>query len=73
MLEKIPFLHRQRMYNIIIEDDISFAALHHIIDSLIDQGAFLGGEPSAELFSVTFGKTCYTIGVDGIDIVVAVR
>ena len=26
MIEKIPFLHRKRMYNIIVQEDISFDA-----------------------------------------------
>ncbi len=44
MIEKIPFMHRGKTYNIIIEDDIPFTALHSILDDLISQGAFSAGE-----------------------------
>ena len=74
MIEKIPFLHKQKMYNIITEDDLTFTALHYIIDELIDQGAF--SEPdqeNAELYSVFFEEIKYTIGVDGTDIIIAIR
>ncbi|HDP25450.1 MAG TPA: hypothetical protein ENN34_08390 [Deltaproteobacteria bacterium] len=73
MIEKIPFMHRQRMYNIIIEDDISFVALHHILDQLIDMDAFRGGINPAELHTVPFEDVCYTVGVDGIDVIVVIR
>lgn len=73
MIEKIPFLHRQRMYNIIIEEDITFTALHCILDDLISQGAFEDAEDCGELYEVEAGDTIYTIGVDGTDVIIAVR
>ncbi len=74
MIEKIPFLHRQKMYNIITEDDLTFTALHYIIDELIDQGAFLDPDSdNAELYSILFEESRYTIGVDGTDIIIAVK
>ena len=53
MIEKIPFMHRQKTYNIIVEDDISFVALHSILDDLIRQGAFPAEEGCAELYQVS--------------------
>lgn len=73
MIEKIPFLHRQRMYNIIIEEDITFTALHCILDELIGQGAFEAEEDCGELFKVQHEDTSYTIGVDGIDVIIAIK
>jgi hypothetical protein len=73
MIEKIPFIHRQRMYNIIIEDDITFTALHFILDDLIGQGAFLVEEGMGELYTITHEEVCYTIGVDGIDVIITVK
>jgi hypothetical protein len=73
MIEKIPFLHRQKMYNIISEDDLAFKALHYILDGIIDQGAFVTEDDCAELYQITFEEVCYTIGVDGIDVIIAVR
>jgi len=70
MIEKIPFLHRKRMYNIIVQEDISFVALHHIIDVLIDQGAFIDESGTADLYTVVYEEVRYTIGVDGIDIMI---
>ncbi len=73
MIEKIPFLHRQKMYNIIIEDDIAFKALHCILDELIGQGAFLVEEGVGELYKITHEEVCYTIGVDGMDVIISLK
>jgi hypothetical protein len=73
MIEKIPFMHRQRLYNIIIEDDITFTALHHILDDLIGLGAFVSDEDCAALYTVTHEGACYTVGVDGIDVIITVK
>jgi hypothetical protein len=73
MIEKIPFLHRKRMYNIIIEDDITFTALHYILDDLIGNDAFMVEEGIAKLYTVTHEEVCYTIGVDGIDVIITVK
>ncbi len=72
MIEKIPFMHRGKTYNIIVEDDISFAALHSILDDLMRQGAFPAEEGCAELYQVTHEELCYTIGIDGIDVIISV-
>jgi len=72
MIEKIPFMHRGKTYNIIIEDDITFTALHSILDHLISQGAFPAEEGSAELYQVSQEDMCYTIGIDGIDVIISV-
>ena len=71
MIEKIPFLHRKKTYNIIVKDDISFEALHHIIDVLIDQGAFACEMEPSDLYTVVHEEVRYTVGVDGIDIMIA--
>jgi hypothetical protein len=73
MIEKIPFIHRQRLYNIMVEEDITFAALHFIIDDLIVQGAFEADNDCGELYLVEHEDVGYTIGVDGIDVIIAVR
>jgi hypothetical protein len=73
MIEKIPFMHRGKTYNIIIEDDITFTALHSLLDHLIGRGAFPAEEGCAELYDVTHEDMCYTIGIDGIDVIISVR
>jgi hypothetical protein len=73
MIEKIPFMHRQKTYNIIIEDDITFTALHSILDDLISRGAFPAEEGCAELYNVTHEDSSYTIGIDGIDVIISVK
>ncbi|HVN71387.1 MAG TPA: hypothetical protein VMU10_05160 [Desulfomonilia bacterium] len=73
MIEKIPFLHRKQMYNIIIEDDITFMALHYILDDLIGQGAFQVEEGIGELYTITHEEVIYTIGVDGTDVIISVK
>jgi hypothetical protein len=66
-------MHRGKTYNIIIEDDIPFTALHGILDDLISRGAFLAEEGCAELYQVTHEEMCYTIGIDGTAVIVAVK
>jgi hypothetical protein len=71
MIEKIPFLHRDKLYYIIIREDISFTALHCILDMLIEQGAFLGEPEDPVLYTVVSEEVKYTVGVDGIDVMIA--
>lgn len=70
MIEKIPFIHKNKLYNIIIREDIALSSLHSIIDTLIDQGAFVGEEEDPELYIVICDETRYTVGVDGIDVMI---
>lgn len=71
MIEKIPFLHREKLYYIIIREDIAFTALHGILDTLVDQGAFLGEPGDPVLYTVVCEDVKYTVGVDGIDVMIA--
>ena len=74
MIEKIPFLHRTKMYNIIVEDDIELDALHYILDILLENNAFIpsdGGD--AELYTITYQDVCYTVGVDDLDVMVVIK
>lgn len=71
MIEKIPFLHREKLYYIIIREDIAFTALHGILDTLVDQGVFLGEPEDPVLYTVVCEDVKYTVGVDGIDVMIA--
>ena len=74
MIEKIPFLHRTKMYNIIVEDDIELDALHYILDILLENNAFIpydGGD--AELYTITYQDVCYTVGVDDLDVMIVIK
>jgi hypothetical protein len=71
MIEKIPFLHRDKLYYIIVSDDVTFTALHDILDTLIDQGAFIGEPEDPVLYTVVHEEARYTVGVDGIDVMIA--
>ena len=70
MIEKIPFIHRNKLYYIIINDDITFTALHGILDELIGLRAFQGEPEDPMLFTVTCEEVKYTVGVDGIDVMI---
>jgi len=62
------------MYNIIVDNDIELNALHYILDELLEKGAFIpydGGDP--ELFAITCDGVCYTVGVDGTDVMVVIK
>ena len=74
MIEKIPFRHRQKIYNIVVEDDIELTALHYILDVLQENDAFIpydGGE--TELYTITYEEICYTVGVDGTDVMLVIK
>ena len=73
MLEKIPFLHGERAYNIIIEDDLTFDAAHYIIDYLLDEEAFDLADDMSDVYTIQYGDTTYTIGVDGMDVVITMH
>lgn len=73
MLEKIPFLHRGNAYQIIIEDDITFTALHFILDELLDQGAFAISDECAMQYTIAYEDITYIIGVDGTNVIIAPR
>ncbi len=70
MMEKIPFLHRNTAYNILVKDDISFNDLHSLLDDLISQGAFHLPEGNAELYHISCNGVDYTVGVDGQDVMI---
>jgi hypothetical protein len=70
MIEKIPFFHRDKLYYIIIREDIAFTALHGILDTLIEQGAFIGEPEDPVLYTVLSEDVMYTVGVDGIDVMI---
>lgn len=73
MIEKIPILHRKLTYNIIISEDISFTALHYILDILLEQDAFAGEDDTEnpKLYTVVYEELKYIVGVDGIDVMIA--
>lgn len=73
MLEKIPFLHRGNAYQIIIEDDITFTALHYILDELIDQGAFTVSDECTLQYSIECDDVNYIIGVDGMNVIIVIK
>lgn len=74
MIEKIPFLHKQVMYNIIVQDDVELEALHYIIDVLVDSNAFISYETGdAGLYTITYDDICYTVGVDQMDIMIVIK
>ncbi|MEA2102288.1 MAG: hypothetical protein U9P80_06910 [Thermodesulfobacteriota bacterium] len=73
MIERIPFLHRATAYNIIIEGDIGFDALHYILDALLADNVFEVDEGDADLVRVSYGGVQYVIAVDGMDVMIAVE
>lgn len=73
MLEKIPFLHRGNAYQILIEDDITFTALHYILDALIDQGAFAESDECTLQYSIEYEDVNYIIGVDGMSVIIVIK
>jgi len=73
MFEKIPFLHRSRAYNIIVEDDLTFEVLHCLLDELIERGAFEVLDDFADLYTIAHADTEYTIGVDGFNVMIVIK
>ncbi|MCD6280426.1 MAG: hypothetical protein J7J85_02310 [Deltaproteobacteria bacterium] len=74
MLDKIPFLHRDRAYNIIVEEDLSFDETHYILDCLLENGAFETlDDVSSDLYTLSYNGKTYTVGVDGLDVVIMIN
>lgn len=71
MIERIPFIHRDKLYYIVSAEDISFSTLHYILDILINQGAFNMEPEDPELYTVVYEEEKYIVGVDGIDVMIA--
>ena len=72
-MEKIPFLHRGNAYQILIEDDITFTALHYILDELIDQGAFMVSDECTLQYPIEYEDVNYIIGVDGMNVIIVIK
>jgi hypothetical protein len=68
-----PIMHKERVYNIITEMDMTFREIHAMIDGLIDRGAFPGegGEAEPGLpYSCPVEGAVFTVDVQGYDVVV---
>jgi chloramphenicol O-acetyltransferase len=70
MIDRIPFLHKSVLYNIITEGDLTFKALHHILDCLLEKNAFVMSESFADLYSIEHEEVMYTVCVDGMDVII---
>jgi hypothetical protein len=73
MLEKIPFLHRGNAYNIIVEEDLTFERVREILDQLLDMNVFDCDDDSLKQYTVDCGKSCYSVGVDGNNVMVLLK
>lgn len=73
MFEKIPFLHRNTAFNIMVDDDISFVALHYLLDEIGARGAFETDDGFADLYTVTYEGVEYTVAVDGLDVMIVIK
>ncbi|MEA3223406.1 MAG: hypothetical protein U9P49_09630 [Thermodesulfobacteriota bacterium] len=70
VIEKIPFLHRNTIYNIISKDDVTFDALHHILDDLLQRNTFDISEMDADLHTIRYKQVVYTVCADGLDVMI---
>lgn len=73
MFEKIPFLYKGCAYNIIIEDDLSFDKLRFIIDRLNEEGAFINEVDEVLRYSIECEDACYSVGVDGTNVMIILK
>ncbi|MBI5904632.1 MAG: hypothetical protein HZB86_03645 [Deltaproteobacteria bacterium] len=69
-----PILHRERIYNIVTEMDLTFVEVRAVIDRLIEFGAFRGedGEPGMP-YSCPVEGAVFVVDVQGYDVVVLRR
>ncbi len=70
MIDKIPFLHNKVVYNIVTEGDLTFKALHYILDCLLEKNAFDMSETFVDLYNIEHEKIMYTVCVDGLDVII---
>ncbi len=66
-------MHRGNAYQILIEDDITFTALHDILDELIDQRAFTVSDECTLQYSIECEDVNYIIGVDGMNVIIVIK
>jgi hypothetical protein len=74
-MEVYPFHHRNLLFNIFTDLDLSFREIREILDSLLDARAFPRGEEpdapeGATIHDIRLGSVQYTVDVLGYEIVI---
>jgi hypothetical protein len=77
-MEMYPFHHRNLLFNIFTEMDLTFSEIRGILDYLLEAKAFPGdkepdGSAGGTIYDVRLGPVQYTLDVLGYEVVVYQR
>jgi len=75
-MEVYPFHHRNLLFNIFTDLDLTFTEIREILDYLLDGNAFPKGEKEAEgamIYDIRLGAVQYTVDVMGYEVVIYQR
>lgn len=72
MMESIPFLHANRVFNIFFVEDLSFSEVRSILDQLLEQHAFnLEIQVSREAYYISVDHSSFEVWVSELDVIIA--
>jgi hypothetical protein len=75
-MEVYPFHHRNLLFNIFTDLDLTFTEIRGILDYLLEAKAFPKGEHNAEggtIYDIRLGPFQYTVDVLGYEVVIYQR
>jgi hypothetical protein len=75
-MEVYPFHHRNLLFNIFTDLDLTFTEVRGILDYLIEGNAFPKGEHDAEagmIYDIRLGPVQYSVDVMGYEVVIYQR
>jgi hypothetical protein len=72
-MESMPFLHAERVFNIIFAEDLTFVAVHEILDQLFEMNAF---EPEVQEerahYTIHLDQWSFSVWVSEMDVLIEV-
>jgi len=73
-MESMPFLHANRLFKIIFEEDLTFAAVREILDVLLARDAFnLEIQENVDRYSLEVDTESYNVWVSEMDVYIVKR
>ena len=73
-MESMPILHANQIFTIVFEDDLSFAEVRSVLDSLLDQDAFNARVQQDRLeYRIDVGQSSFHVWVREMDVLIQRR
>lgn len=71
LMDVYPIHHKNLLFNLITDYDLTFKEVRAILDDLLDRGAFRGQDAEAgRFFDLEIEKIQYVVDVNGYEVVV---